>query len=950
MKHTYLAPRPPGAAAAPLALRWAFGVFHDKVGAFLAALCVRLASLCVLAPVAFVAAFLAIPADEARAHNDNSATLHVETYPLHEAARTGDLDAVNHFIIVHMADVNATTSYGDTPLHYATGDGTGVGHDPVVSVLIAAGANVNAKEDEGFTPLHNAALRDNVPVISMLIAAGADVNAKQNPDSGQTPLHEAAEGGNVLAISALIAAGASVNAKDAGGGTPLHEAARLAGYDISVTVFSALLAAGADVNAKNNNGKTPLHIVVSERNQDVALVLLAFGADVHIEDDEGYPALIEAAYYGLLDVVNRLLELGADVNAKGDDGWTALHEAAFNAHLDVVNRLLESGGNVNATISSGEFSGATPLEVASRRKHENVRDRLIESGGHWGEACESGNVVNPAGPSPPCVCESPNVETNLGACEVVAECDSPSVLNARTNRCDCPAPNVGTDEADAPGDCHAENALHEAAGMDDLDAVNHLISVHMADVNATTSYGETPLHKAAHNGPASIVSVLLAAGAEVSIKRSDGETPLHLAAGNGHADIASMLLSAGADVNAEDNYGNTPLHEPDTASVASVLIAAGANVNAKNQYGDTPLRDVVSWASLPIISVLIAAGGHWGEACENAAVVNPAGPSPPCVCESPNVETNLGACEVVAECASPAVLNAGANRCDCPAPNVETDGAEAPGECAAPSAQVCGGLTPAKFYDSEAGECGDRLYPCHDSAIRKADNSGCECPDGTFAHGDPSAWSTVTTLTLSSAVCYADHAPIQHDINGWLDSVLANNPTLIAHFIFGHGQNPDRTGWWWTDISYTALHLAAQEGFHQAAKALIEGGADIERKSFHGNAPLHLAVREERAELITLLLQRGADADAKGDDGDTALHLAARRTDAAENAGLIAFLLDAGADPEYPQRRRLAASRFGVSRGDSERLDLAGAAGDDGGADSGGRHLERRVHERRDSE
>ena len=625
--------------------------------------------IAVLAPLALAAALLAIPADEARAHNDNSATLHVETYPLHEAARTGDLDAVNHFIIVHMADVNATTSYGDTPLHYATGDGTGVGHVPVVSVLIAAGANVNAKEDEGQVPLHQAAIKGNIPVISMLIAAGADVNARNGYN--QTPLHEAAEGGKAIAISVLIAAGASVNAKDAGGGTPLNEAARLAGYDhISVAVFSALLAAGADVNAKNNNGKTPLHIVISERNQAVALVLLAFGADVHIEDDESYPALIEAAYYGLLDVVNRLLELGADVNAKGDDGWTALHEAAFNAHLDVVNRLLESGGDVNATISSGEFSGATPLEVASRRKHEDVRDRLIEHGGHWGEACGSGNVVNPAGPSPPCVavaecaspsvlnaganrcdCPAPNVETNLGACEVAVVCASPSVLNVGANRCDCPAPNVGTDGAGAPGNC-----------------------------------------------------------------------------------VAASTESCG-------------------------------------------------------------------------------GLTPPAF-----YSATLSACVPFVECAAPSVLDAGANRCDCPTPNIGTDGADAPGDCAVPSAESCGGLTPAKFYDSAAGECipfaechdtaelnqetnecectkssnaeylrtsgvcrsscnaAERsveqgrtadsrynggnfyyykckcptttatdvngicefLYPCHDSAIVKADNSGCECPAGTFAHGDPS--------------------------------------------------------------------------------------------------------------------------------------------------------------------------------------------------------------------
>ena len=52
VKHTSLAPRLPFAAALPLALRWALGVFHDKVGAFLAAHAVRLTPFPALAPVA----------------------------------------------------------------------------------------------------------------------------------------------------------------------------------------------------------------------------------------------------------------------------------------------------------------------------------------------------------------------------------------------------------------------------------------------------------------------------------------------------------------------------------------------------------------------------------------------------------------------------------------------------------------------------------------------------------------------------------------------------------------------------------------------------------------------------------------------------------------------------------------------------------------------------------
>ena len=240
--------------------------------------------------------------------------------------------------------------------------------------------------------------------------------------------------------------------------------------------------------------------------------------------------------------------------------------------------------------------------------------------------------------------------------------------------------------------------LSEAVRRGHIAVVSTLIAAG-ADVNATTSYDETPLHEAAHHGPASIVSILLAAGADVNIKRGDGETPLHLAAGNGHADIASMLLSAGADVNAKDNYGNTPLHEPDTASVASVLIAAGANVNAKNQYGDTPLRDTTNWAAGPlIISVLIAAGGHWGEACESGNVVNPAGPSPPCVAVA---ETSQQTC-------TQQNREGGANTTGCG--DCLTNFQEFGNQCERPISCAITGQTP------------------------NNDNSACECPEDTSPH------------------------------------------------------------------------------------------------------------------------------------------------------------------------------------------------------------------------
>ncbi|MCG8339741.1 MAG: ankyrin repeat domain-containing protein [Cytophagales bacterium] len=94
-----------------------------------------------------------------------------------------------------------------------------------------------------------------------------------------------------------------------------------------------------------------------------------------------------------------------------------------------------------------------------------------------------------------------------------------------------------------------------------------------------------------------VVSLLLAAGADVNAKNSKGDTPLHEAAKGGLVEVMRVLIGAGADVNAENKRGNTPLHtlarnaglESHTKAI-KVLIDAGADVNAENYGGDTPLQ------------------------------------------------------------------------------------------------------------------------------------------------------------------------------------------------------------------------------------------------------------------------------------------------------------------------------------------------------------------------
>ena len=724
--------------------------------------------------------------------------------------------------------------------------------------------------------------------------------------------------------------------------------------------------------------------------------------DVNAKDDENYTPLIEAAYWGRVVVVSTLIAAGADVNAKTNYGYTPLSEAVRQGHIAVVSMLIAAGADVNAPRGG---RGNTPLHDAANEGHVSIVSVLIAAG------------------------------ADVSATEY----------------------------------SYGQTPLHYAAKRSRLDIVNYLLKAG-ADVNAKeiaplnySDHSRTPLHLAASvwgdaYAPcnAAIVLTLIAAGADLNPESARGTPLFHaLYPGVDCPDVAVALIEAGADTSRDatgagifSNYSPLALlamHDyrksyysesaralrgrENALTAAHALIQRGDDVNDGRGHDSTPLS--LAWSRrghgwYGLIDLLIEAGGHRGEACVNGFVVNLAAASPPCICPADMI-TN-GACGIVAVCDSPSVRNASTNGCDCPAPNVGADGADAPGDCATPSVESCRGLIPEKFYDAFAGKCiplsdycgrtspqfysstlsacapydeclaaGDcalsvdacargfspdkfydaaagecvsfaechdtanlnrntnecectassshrfmrpdgscesscaraetgawngadyqckctadtatnvngaceLLYPCHDSAVRQADNSGCECPTGTFAHGDPSGGYHRSRssdrygerpIIPDSAICHAGHAPIPHNPSGWESAVYANNPTLVAHFISGHGRDPDENH---------ALHLAAEGGYYLAAKTLIESGADINLKRYYGSgygdSPLHFAVRNRRAKLITLLLRRGADADAQSDDdGGTALHLAAQRPDAAENAGLIAFLLDAGADP-----------------------------------------------------
>jgi len=159
-------------------------------------------------------------------------------------------------LIAAGADVNAADKDGNTPLHVASGCGTGVARLDLVEALLAKGARVDPRNRWGDTPLLAvAAAAGGQDLMTLLLSHGADIKAADN--EGSTVLHRIA--GMITGaekVDFLVGQGADVNARDAKGQTPIHRTA----YHGYIETAQALLRNGADVRIRDASGRTPLEL------------------------------------------------------------------------------------------------------------------------------------------------------------------------------------------------------------------------------------------------------------------------------------------------------------------------------------------------------------------------------------------------------------------------------------------------------------------------------------------------------------------------------------------------------------------------------------------------------------------------------------------------------------------------------------------------------------------
>ena len=453
------------------------------------------------------------------------------------------------------------------------------------------------------------------------------------------------------------------------------------------------------------------------------------------------------------------------------------------------------------------------------------------------------------------------------------------------------AEDAGTVRAllDLGADVHAAQhdgatALHWASYGDAGDLAALLLAAG-ANVDAANDYGITPLALACENGSGAMVRRLLEAGADPNLARATGETPLMTCARTGDRGAVEALLARGADPDATESWrkqtalmwaageGHTP--------VARALVAHGADVRARSTAGFTPLL-IAAREDRPALARLLLDAG---------AEVN---------AETPDGLTPL----LVATLRGHAEL----------AIDLLARGA-----------------------DPNAGGTG---Y--------------------TALHWAAGSWHTELTGSLRGIATETDEE--WRSLNGVRTGRLALVEALLARGAdpdarlaahppqFGFASQRFRVSL----VGATPFLLAAMDGNVAVMRALAAAGADLHLETDQGTTPLMLAsglgrvpaetrvTEADSVEAARFLLERGADINATNGDGRTALHGAAHvRSDT-----LVELLVDNGAAVRAGDRRGITPLMIaeggghillpGLGGGSTADL-LRSLGGGEGGADLIGR-------------
>jgi len=125
-------------------------------------------------------------------------------------------------------------------------------------------------------------------------------------------------------------------------------------------------------------------------------------------------------------------------------------------------------------------------------------------------------------------------------------------------------------------------------------AITRLLLRAGAHANAVARDGSTAVREAAMIGSTEVLTLLIAAGADLELCHSKTrDTPLIRAAAKGHPEAVTLLLEAGADVNAQQVGGWSALHyalQSRNEGLALMILQYSPNHNISIVTGVKPLH------------------------------------------------------------------------------------------------------------------------------------------------------------------------------------------------------------------------------------------------------------------------------------------------------------------------------------------------------------------------
>lgn len=326
------------------------------------------------------------------------------------------------------------------------------------------------------------------------------------------------------------------------------------------TCAKLLLDNGADVD-----GDPYLYIATTLNNTELMSLLLDYGAAVNRGTNQ--TPLSYAAKHGYTDALNLLLKHKANL------GYGApLHQSIKNGHIECTKQLINAGADLNST--EGDY-GKTPLLTAINNKQTESIKFLLEAGADpnkW------------------------NYESGSPLYQVIKQ---GSVEHVQL------LINAGAD-VNATWGGNTEPALLTAVLNNQTECVRVLID-NKADINYKKNDHSNIFEYAVKNGNLDIVKLLISAGVEMDYGSTSA---LAYAYDHGLTEIANLMATSGADTNITYNNGETlfckVIRKKDSA-FAKKMIAAGVNVNKGSVH---PLLLAYDNNLLDLVEALIDAGAN----------------------------------------------------------------------------------------------------------------------------------------------------------------------------------------------------------------------------------------------------------------------------------------------------------------------------------------------------